>query len=187
MANAPKVFIHGEAGTTGLQIRERLVGRTDLQLISIDPDKRKDADARAEMLNSADAVILCLPEDVAPYRAKYPFAMVLPIQLALRSLSAMGFNALMGVYKGRSPLYMRELGKSLRALLKQEGKLGVGHALRITRQIASALAAAHEKGIIHRGQFAVKSPSKNAALRPLWKSTGSRGTAPGFVVSYSAK
>lgn len=63
-----------------------------------------------------DLVILCLPEDVAPYRAKYPFAMVLPIQLALRSLSAMGFNALMGVYKGRSPLYMRELGKSLRAL-----------------------------------------------------------------------
>ena len=78
-------------------------------------------------------------------------------------------------------------GRSLRALLKQEGKLGVGHALRITRQIASALAAAHEKGIIHRGRFAEKSPSENAAPRPLWKSTGSRGAPPGFVVSYSAK
>jgi len=57
-----KVFIDGEAGTTGLQIRDRLAGRSDLEILSIDPARRKDPEARAELLNAADAVVLCLPD-----------------------------------------------------------------------------------------------------------------------------
>jgi len=62
---AQRVFIDGEAGTTGLQIRERLEGRRDLTVVSIDPDKRKDASERKRLLNSVDAVILCLPDDAS--------------------------------------------------------------------------------------------------------------------------
>lgn len=61
----PKVFIDGEAGTTGLQIYQRLAKRDDLEVISIERAKRKEATERAKLINAADVAILCLPDDAA--------------------------------------------------------------------------------------------------------------------------
>ena len=58
------IFIDGEAGTTGLEIRERLEARGDLELLLLG-ERRRDVAARRDALNAADAVILCLPDDAA--------------------------------------------------------------------------------------------------------------------------
>ncbi|MBR4296292.1 MAG: N-acetyl-gamma-glutamyl-phosphate reductase [Clostridia bacterium] len=60
-----KVFIDGGAGTTGLRINERLSGRSDIELITLAEEVRKDNEARREALNSADIVFLCLPDAAA--------------------------------------------------------------------------------------------------------------------------
>lgn len=57
-----KVFIDGRHGTTGLKIDERLAGRKDIEILTIPEDKRKDAAVKAEFINAADVVFLCLPD-----------------------------------------------------------------------------------------------------------------------------
>lgn len=60
-----RIFIDGAAGTTGLEIRERISARPELELLVLSEERRKDAGARKAMLNSADLVILCLPDEAA--------------------------------------------------------------------------------------------------------------------------
>lgn len=60
-----RVFVDGQEGTTGLRIHEYLAKRSDVELLRIDADKRKDQASRAELLNAADVAFLCLPDGPA--------------------------------------------------------------------------------------------------------------------------
>ena len=94
-----KVFIDGSAGTTGLRIFERLVDRDDVELLTLPEEKRKDTAARKEMLNKADVVFLCLPDDAAREAAAMvdnPDTVVIDASTAHRTLPdwAYGFPEL---------------------------------------------------------------------------------------------
>ena len=62
---SPLIFIDGDQGTTGLQIQQRLSNRSDLRLMTLSPEHRKDPPHRAEMINACDIAILCLPDQAA--------------------------------------------------------------------------------------------------------------------------
>ena len=60
-----RVFVDGQEGTTGLRIHEYLAQRSDIEVLRIDPERRKDAAERARLLNAADVAFLCLPDAAA--------------------------------------------------------------------------------------------------------------------------
>lgn len=64
-SRATRVFIDGQAGTTGLQISQRLAERDDIEVTEIDPAQRKDPNARARLFAESDIAILCLPDAAA--------------------------------------------------------------------------------------------------------------------------
>jgi len=61
----PKIYIDGQEGTTGLRIFERFAGRNDIEILTIDPALRKDADERKKLINASDITFLCLPDAAA--------------------------------------------------------------------------------------------------------------------------
>lgn len=68
---APRVFIDGHVGTTGLRIRDWLAGRRDLEVVEIAEARRKDAEARRASIARADLAVLCLPDAAAREAAAF--------------------------------------------------------------------------------------------------------------------
>ena len=67
----PKVYIDGHVGTTGLRIRDWLAGRRDIEVSTLDEDRRKDVAARRAAIEAADLTVLCLPDDAAREAAQW--------------------------------------------------------------------------------------------------------------------
>ena len=65
MSASARIFIDGQAGSTGLEVTERLTARDDIELLSIDNEQRKRPEARRDCFESADVVVLCLPDEAA--------------------------------------------------------------------------------------------------------------------------
>ena len=110
-----KIFIDGSAGTTGLRIHERLSSRKDLTVLTLPDDKRKDPQARKEMLNSVDVAFLCLPDDAsreAVAMMENPLVTVIDASTAHRTLDSWAYG-------------FPELSISFQEKIKQSNRIAV--------------------------------------------------------------
>jgi N-acetyl-gamma-glutamyl-phosphate reductase len=110
-----KIFIDGSAGTTGLRIHERLSSRKDLTVLTLPDDKRKDPQARKEMLNSVDVAFLCLPDDAsreAVAMMENPLVTVIDASTAHRTLDSWAYG-------------FPELSTSFQEKIKQSNRIAV--------------------------------------------------------------
>lgn len=99
-----EIFIDGSAGTTGLRLYERLIGRDDLSIVTLTGDDRKDPAARRAALNSCDVAFLCLPDDAsreAVAMTDDPDTVIIDTSTAHRTLPdwAYGFPELSSVHR----------------------------------------------------------------------------------------
>jgi N-acetyl-gamma-glutamyl-phosphate reductase len=107
-----KVFVDGQEGTTGLQIREKLLARKDIELLEIEPELRKNIKRRAELLNSADVAFLCLPDEAAKESAalvKNPGTIVIDTSTAHRTNAEWAYGL-----PELSPIHKEAIQKSKR-------------------------------------------------------------------------
>ena len=86
-----KVFIDGREGTTGLQIEDRLKARDDVELLQIDPEKRKCVEERQKLLQAADVAFLCLPDQAALEAAELAAADTIVIDASTAHRTAPGW------------------------------------------------------------------------------------------------
>lgn len=103
---AYKVFIDGKEGTTGLKIFQRFENRTDLEILLISEEKRKDLSERAKLINSSDFTFLCLPDDAAKESVSLctnPNVKIIDASTAHRTNSewAYGFPELSGEFRNK--------------------------------------------------------------------------------------
>jgi N-acetyl-gamma-glutamyl-phosphate reductase len=109
------VFVDGSHGTTGLKIRERLSGRKDIEVIAISEEKRKDPEARKKLINEADIVFLCLPDEAA----RESFSLIKNSSVCVIDGSTAHRIAEGWVYG------LPELNKTQRALIKKSKRISV--------------------------------------------------------------